>query len=180
MTPLLNLHSPRRLGSTDPAARYEAPGGLGSGRRPVHFFSENIDTGGRMADETRPLRVMPGDKIEWEVEISSQSRIHMVYAYFFKETEDPSPRQLALGGEVYTFEKAGERRTNHAVLRSEGHANLPEVEAGDYRLSSMSCITSSAATLNIAPETLPSHIIRIEREPDDEIPRLGESRLRVR
>jgi len=44
---------------------------------------------------------MSGDKFEWEVEISSQSRIHMVYAFFFKETEDPNPRQLALGGEVY-------------------------------------------------------------------------------
>ena len=123
-----------------------------------------------MAEETRPLRVMPGDEIEWEVEISSQSRIHMVYAYFFKETEDPTPRQLALGGEVYTFEKAGEHRTNHVVLGSEGHANLPEVEAGDYRLSSMNCITSSGATLHIAPEMLPPHIIKIEREPDDEVP----------
>jgi hypothetical protein len=53
-----------------------------------------------MAEETRPLRVMPGDEIEWEVEISSQSRIHMVCAFFFKETEDPNPRQLALGGEL--------------------------------------------------------------------------------
>ena len=46
MTPPLNLHSPRSLGSTDPAPGYEAPGGLGSGRRPVHFVSENIDEGG--------------------------------------------------------------------------------------------------------------------------------------
>jgi hypothetical protein len=133
-----------------------------------------------MEAESAVLWVMPGDMIEWEVEISSQSRIHMVYAFFFKETEDPNPRQLALGGEVYTFEKAGERRTNHVILRSEGHANLPEVEAGDYRLSSMNCITSSGATLHVAPETLPPHIIRIEREPDDEVPRLGESHLRVR
>ena len=59
------------------------------------------------------LRVMPEDNIEWEVEISreveisSQSRIHMVHAFFLKETEDPTPRQLALGGEVYTFERQG-------------------------------------------------------------------------
>jgi hypothetical protein len=68
VTPLLNLHSPRSLGSTDPAPGYEAPGGLGSRRRPVHFASENIDTGGRMAEETRPLRVMPGDEIELRVD----------------------------------------------------------------------------------------------------------------
>lgn len=81
---------------------------------------------------------------------------------------------------MYTFERQKDRRTNHVILRSEGHANLPEVEAGDYRLSSMQCITSSGTTLDIDLETLPPHIIRIEREPDDEIPRLGESSLRVR
>ena len=48
MTPPLNLHSPRSLGSTDPAPGYEAPGGLGSGRRPVHFAWENIDAGDRL------------------------------------------------------------------------------------------------------------------------------------
>jgi hypothetical protein len=115
------------------------------------------------------------------VEISSQSRIHHVYAFFFKETEDPNPRQLALGGEVYTFESQGGHRTNHVILSSEGHANLPEVEAGNYRLHSMNCITSSGTHLDFPPETLPALRIRIvEREPDDEIPRLGESRLRIR
>ena len=133
-----------------------------------------------MEAESAVLRVMLGVNIEWEVEISSQSRIHMVHAFFFKETDDPTPRQLALGGEVYTFKKQKDRRTNHVVLRSEGHANLPEVEAGDYRLSSMQCITSSGTTLDIDLETLPPHIIRIEREPKNEILRLGESRLRVR
>ena len=54
-----------------------------------------------MEAESAVLWVMSGDKFEWEVEISSQSRIYMVYAFFFKETEDPNPRQLALGGEVY-------------------------------------------------------------------------------
>jgi hypothetical protein len=39
VNPLLNRHSPRSLVSTDPAPGYEAPGGLGSGRRPVHFSS---------------------------------------------------------------------------------------------------------------------------------------------
>jgi hypothetical protein len=133
-----------------------------------------------MAEETRPLRVMPGDEIEWEVEISSQSRIQMVHAFFFKETEDPNPRQLALGGEVYTFERQGGHRTNHVILRSEGHANLPEVEAGNYRLHSMNCITSSGTHLDFPSETLPALRIRIEREPDDEIPELlGDSHLRV-
>jgi hypothetical protein len=108
-----------------------------------------------MEAESLELWVMPGDMIEWELEISSQSRIHMVHAFFFKETEDPTPRQLALGGEVYTFKKQKDRRTNHVILRSEGHANLPEVEAGDYRLRSMQCITSSGTTLDIDLETLP-------------------------
>jgi hypothetical protein len=107
--------------------------------------------------ESAVLWVMSGDKFEWEVEISSQSRIHMVYAFFFKETEDPNPRKLALGGEVYAFKKQKDRRTNHVILRSEGHANLPEIEAGDYRLSSMQCITSSGTTLDIDLETLPAH-----------------------
>ena len=133
-----------------------------------------------MEAESAVLWVMPGDMIEWEVEISSQSRIHMVHAFFFKETEDPTPRQLALGGEVYTFERQGGHRTNHVILRSEGHANLPEVEAGNYRLHSMNCITSSGTHLDFPPETLPALRIRIEREPDDEIPELlGDSHLRV-
>lgn len=44
-----------------------------------------------MEAESAVLWVMPGDMIEWEVEISTQSRIHMVHAFFFKETDDPTP-----------------------------------------------------------------------------------------
>jgi hypothetical protein len=47
VTPLLNLHSPRSLGSADPALGHALPRCLGYGGRPVHFDWENIDAGGR-------------------------------------------------------------------------------------------------------------------------------------
>jgi hypothetical protein len=80
VTPPLNLHSPRSLRSTDPAPGYEAPGSLGSERRPVHFLSENIDEGGPYGSRVSSVKGHARDNIEWKVEISSQSRIQRASA----------------------------------------------------------------------------------------------------
>ena len=108
-----------------------------------------------MEAESLVLRVMPGDEIEWEVEVFSQSRLVHVWAVFTEESESQDRQRLILGGEVYSFEKTREGRNNLAVLHfSEEHSD--PLGVGDYRLSSMNCVTSSGASLDISDETSPS------------------------
>jgi hypothetical protein len=95
-----------------------------------------------MEAESLVLKVMPGNEIEWEVEVFSQSRLVHVWAVITKESESQVRQRLILGGEVYSFEKTGEGRNNHAVLNFSEEYSDP-IEVGDYRLSSMTCVTSS-------------------------------------
>lgn len=125
------------------------------------------------------LVVMPGYEIVWEMQVSSQSRLRYVWAVFDDESENPVRWRLVLGGEVYHFEKAGDRRTNYAELIFSKERS-DRLDAGRYRLASMNVVTSTGTSRDIPADKLPEVIIRVENEPAEEMIELGDSRLRVR
>lgn len=124
------------------------------------------------------LSVMPGDNIEWDVEVFSRARMTMVWAIFVRDDEE-QPGRMVLGGEVHSFEKpTAEGRTNHArLVYYEEHSD--QLDYGDYRLESIECVTHNRSHLQVKPESVPPATIRFEREPAGEVPSLGGTHIRT-
>ena len=131
-----------------------------------------------MAAEPGVLKIMPGDNIEWDVELSSQARISYVWATFVCSGETDDPRNLVLGGPVTSFEKTDEGRISFATLGYSEKYSDP-VANGDYLLSTMNAITMSEVSHDFDAESLPSLVIRHEPEPESEAPKLRDTRIRT-
>lgn len=133
--------------------------------------------------DSNVLRVLPGDNIRWEVQVRSQSRLRSVRATFEEAVREHEigavPRRLVLAGDVRRCSKSGGRRISYADLsppRSRGRGTTARDRAppGVYGMRD-----GGERTLDLAPESLPSMVIRLEDEPGDERPSLGYSRMHL-
>ena len=102
--------------------------------------------------------------------------VAVVWATFVRDGEGPTCR-LVLGGEVHDFEKpTAEGRPSFAELvYYEEHSD--PLGYDDYSLEYMECVTYNGSRLRVDPESVPPTTIRFEREPADEVPRLGVTHL---
>ena len=130
-----------------------------------------------MSAEAWDIRIMWGDKPEWEMQFFSKARIKHVWATFVMDAHTAHARKLVLSGAASLHRQTSEGRVFRATL---GYAqqSSDDIEPGDYHFIGLEGQTANRTRYEFE-DTVGQMIIRVDPEPQEDQPRLMENEFRI-